>query len=314
MRTILLFITFISITEVAQSQYTIPYASQQPSWVFPIWIENGDGQRDTIYIGYDSTASWQGWLPQDSIFGAKSIVIDSSKFNACFRYSMYADTALKVIVCSLNSNNLFPESSVGQVSFIHAIYPLKFSWDVSLLKSDSLPFTSQTLAPPAQAEIYFEMGTYGGAYTNDSLLCSTSNTLLISDTIQPTFNYCYAEDSVRFQDMFNTPGAEPGYIIIVIKTWMGEVLNLATKDLLTDFIIFPNPFSSEFYITLPEKIERGEIYLRLFNSIGELVCEIKPSHNIDNTITLYGLVQSGLYFLEVNNRQGFLSRQILIKQ
>ncbi|MBL0340617.1 MAG: hypothetical protein IPP71_06685 [Bacteroidetes bacterium] len=35
--------------------YLIPGALQQPSWVFPIFIEDAIGQKDTVFIGYDGT-------------------------------------------------------------------------------------------------------------------------------------------------------------------------------------------------------------------------------------------------------------------
>ena len=314
MKKVFWFWVFIISSGSLSAQYSIPGASQQPGWVFPIWIENGDGQRDTVYIGYDSTATWQGWLPQDSIFGAKSIIIDSSKFNVSFRYYMYGDTALKVIVCSLNFNNLFPESSVGAVSFIHAVYPLKFSWDVSLLQSDSLPFISQPQAPHAQAEMYFEMGTYGGAYTNDSLLCSTSNTLLITDTTQPTFNYCTTKDSVRFQDIFNTPGADPGYIIIAIKTWMGHALELPEDPIQSDMEIFPNPSTDYFHIKLPDIMGQMETVLRVYNSVGQLIYLQKHTPDIHNTITFSSPLQPGVYFILLENPKGYLSRRLLFSK
>jgi hypothetical protein len=297
-----------------KAQYTIPGATQQPAWIFPLWIENGDGQRDTLYLGYDSTASWQGWLGQDSIFGAMSTTIDSSKFNATFLFAMYGDSALKVVVCSLGPNNFFPESSVGQISFIHAVYPLTFSWDVTLLHSNNLPFIDQPPIPPAQGQLYFEMGTFGGAYTNDSLLCTTSNTLLISDTTQPTFNYCYTKDSVRFQDIFNTTGAQPGYVIMEIHAWDGELLKVKNINPLSDLVIYPNPYSSDFNVRLPLQKNGDEVFLKVYNSIGELIAGNYFTLNIENTIRLRGPEESGIYFIEVKNSRGFICRKILIKQ
>jgi len=308
------FCCFIFSTVSAKSQYAIPGAIQQPAWVFPIWIENGDGQRDTLYIGFDSTASSDGWLPQDSIFGVRNIEIDSSKFNACWRYAMYADTALKVIVCSLNLYNLFPEPSVGALGFIHATYPLKFSWDVSLLRSDSLPFSSQPQAPIAQAEMYFEMGTFGGAYNNDSLVCSTSNTLLITDTTLPVYNYCCTKDSIRFQDIYNTPGAHPGYIIMTIKTWMGHALEINEVSNQPDLLVFPNPSTSDFNITIPGEIENEEIHLKLYNSVGQLIFETEQLPDNHHTIRFSNPFPSGLYFIEVKGHKDDIFRHLIIKQ
>jgi hypothetical protein len=38
-------------------RYTVPHAQVQPAWVFPIWIEDSTGAKDTLYHCYDPTAS-----------------------------------------------------------------------------------------------------------------------------------------------------------------------------------------------------------------------------------------------------------------
>ena len=40
---------------VAQT-YTIPWAQQQPAWVFPLWFEDASGAKDTLYVCYDADA------------------------------------------------------------------------------------------------------------------------------------------------------------------------------------------------------------------------------------------------------------------
>ena len=44
------------ITMEARAQ-TIPWATQQPEWIFPIYFENGNQEVDTVYIAYDFNSS-----------------------------------------------------------------------------------------------------------------------------------------------------------------------------------------------------------------------------------------------------------------
>jgi hypothetical protein len=72
MKTSMITLLLVVLAVVSKAQvYTIPWAQVQPDWVFPLWFENGDGQKDTIYIGYDENA--HGYLLQennpDTIFG-----------------------------------------------------------------------------------------------------------------------------------------------------------------------------------------------------------------------------------------------------
>ena len=38
------------------AQDTIPRVLQQPDWFIPIYFEDGNGDKDTVYLGYDEDA------------------------------------------------------------------------------------------------------------------------------------------------------------------------------------------------------------------------------------------------------------------
>ena len=132
-----------TITLYAQT-YTIPGASQQPAWVFPIWFEDGAGQRDTIYIGHDPNAISGG---PDTIFGEKWIVYDTNKFCVSADYKSVSggpDSILKVNIHLFN-----PDGGSGFIiEFRNATWPLKMKFDVSLFYIDSLPFYQDSLNYP----------------------------------------------------------------------------------------------------------------------------------------------------------------------
>ena len=90
-------VVFAGFTLFAQP-YTIPGAIQQPAWVFPLFFEAGDGQKDTLYFCYDPTADDNGTGGHDTIFGEKWIKIDTSKFNVALWGVGNTDSVRKIRV------------------------------------------------------------------------------------------------------------------------------------------------------------------------------------------------------------------------
>ncbi|MCH7536108.1 MAG: T9SS type A sorting domain-containing protein [Bacteroidetes bacterium] len=111
---------------------TIPWASQQPTWVFPIYFEDGSGQKDTVYLGYDMSAT--GSL--DPIFGDDCLKVD--------------DTTLFLAVVDAICGYYFKDTIARQasvdgniaitISFHNSVWPIKMKFDSQLLYSDFLPF------------------------------------------------------------------------------------------------------------------------------------------------------------------------------
>ena len=316
-KNVFLVLCYLFLAVCTRAQYTIPGATQQPAWVFPIWIENGAGEKDTLYLGYDTTASTIGVDPSDSIFGVKVSIIDTNTFNASWATILgwpgnYSDTAYKVLVC--NGMTGLPNQNYGTIWFMHATYPLKISWDVSLLQSDSLPFIEQGNAPRAQCELSYSMPVYGDAYLNGNRLYCGAGPLLITDSVQIAAGSCYAKDSVYFKDIFNTGGAIPEYIQPFIKTWSGIVVGTKEPELESDILnIYPNPNEGTFYITLKESI-KGNLRIEIENTLGQII--------LSNNILLNGIEtdipitienrQTGLYFISATINQIHLNRRIIL--
>ena len=81
-----MFLLVISVlSNNAQPIYQIPWAQQQPKFVFPIYFEDGTGEKDTLYLGYDSLANGYSINTQpnhDTVFGVRNIIINQNKFHA----------------------------------------------------------------------------------------------------------------------------------------------------------------------------------------------------------------------------------------
>jgi hypothetical protein len=169
-------------TATSAQTYTVPWAQQQPAWVFPLWFEDGSGARDTLYFCYESHAIYG--LPLDTLFGEKKIPIDTSVFNSFFACSFsFVDLlCFKTFVTDTES--------LGQpVCVWHAFLPLKITWDSNLFYSDSLPYPEQDPAPRAKGGFYFDIPM---VCLDPGIDCF--GTILMTDTIVNAS--CYATDSI----------------------------------------------------------------------------------------------------------------------
>ena len=78
MNKVWIFLSIFFLCKYTNAQYVIPFASQQPAWVFPIWIEDAYGIKDTVYFGFDTTAT----NTIDAQFGEGLMVEDSINMQA----------------------------------------------------------------------------------------------------------------------------------------------------------------------------------------------------------------------------------------
>lgn len=256
------------------SQYTIPWATQQPAWVFPIWFEDGNGQKDTVYIGYDTNASIYEWGGIDTIFGEKLVGIDTSKFNVSLCIDWFSCSGLCDSVIKSTVSNFTYLAQCGNAGaaflFINGELPLKISWDVTLFRSDSLPFPDQSPAPGAQGRIdYDPWNLYPNGGSGN---CFFNEPVLLTDT---GIYSCIKKDSVIFYYTFDTTQNSPiPYFSFSIEPWTGNYVGISEKnnnDL--EIAIAPNPFTNDAIITIPYKIlhESEKLFFSLYDVLGNEV-------------------------------------------
>ena len=130
--------------------YSIPWATQQPAWVFPLWFEDGSRQKDTVYLGYDPSAN-RMFGASDTVFGEYWHSTPDSAFFVLLNSKNTEDSISKVHISNwpaANNHHLYTEIHVR-----NAIWPLKIEWDVELLNADTLP-VSDTLIPKIFVEFH----------------------------------------------------------------------------------------------------------------------------------------------------------------
>jgi hypothetical protein len=295
-----LLITFLMLQISSVLHAQIPYATEQPAWYMTLYAEDASGTRDSVFIGYDPEAINGNVGNPDSddiIFGEVMIIPDNPNE---FRMSTYysnghaSDSAMKVSIVNNSLGHL-----IFEVHLDSAIWPVAFTWDLSLLRSDSLPFVQPDPAiPKAQMRL-----AYGGfnniLYAND-LDCGQFN-VLISDTVLSGQN-CYTTDFLILGDFFMDPFRKSNSISIDIMPWNGRSLVDIQEINKNTFSLSPNPVVDELTITLNKALDKATLIF-IHNSMGQLVKKLTCNQALSQTFDLTDL-DAGLYIAKLQNNQG----------
>lgn len=133
---------------------------KQPQWLMPLYFQDGNGDRDTVYIGYDSTASSRG-EDIDTAFNEGWIIIDTTKFNVIlWQYPSYSPgpDIITNIVRKTDIRSWFLGAEIG---FVKGKTPVTLKWVDSLLYSSALPFPDISPRPRARIDLYCSSGEPG---------------------------------------------------------------------------------------------------------------------------------------------------------
>jgi hypothetical protein len=304
---IIIIVFFSTTVKVFSQTYTIPWATQQPAWVFPLWFEDGSGQKDTLYIGYDPNSNirfgGEYYRPYpdnggaaDTIFGEIWLKKPDSAFFAFFSNSYLGDSMSKV---NITPGYSFGYTSNNAIWLSNAIWPITIKYDINLFDADTLPI-SDTLKPKV----------YGEFWCGDTWPASDFNCL----NDYPTF---YLSDTVH--NYFFWPANSPTYLRrdsivltgnndLTIADNLSMILNIIDIHKMHNgiekeaaplpFEIFPNPAQGYFKV----RSNLNTTYaLRIFDSMGKQVMS-KVNLFDEETISLKGL-PSGLYLVQVLNKQ-----------
>jgi hypothetical protein len=279
MKKILAIVTILcTLTKVDAQIYTIPWAQQQPRWVFPLWFEDAAGKKDTLYFAWDENADLNSL---DTVFGEMPISADSLDHP-------YDSTNFKTWVLTFKNNPAIPDledyvtpskcfiveyydnfpmsniigASIHAYNFTYQV-PITIKWDKNLFNSLSL------ITPVKQA--YFESEYF--FHTQGS---------------NGKFNLMEA-DSVVLPQYNSVQGHFPIYLTI-------ETLDpLGIKEEKTDLLsLYPNPATD--YIKIRSKLPSK---ITVKNIFGESVI-IKNNFTINDFIDVSGLSR-GMYLVEIGH-------------
>jgi len=283
---------------------TLIYSQATPQWLFPIWFEDANGDRDTVYIGYDPEANNpSGFDPEFE----KYISIDTTVFgvlvNRDITYSpntgnWNADSG-KIIEIDSDS---YPSANL---TFLKGQMPITMYWDMSLFYSNDLPYPYLSPYPNAAGFVYCGAGEPG--YVN----CPSAfddDPLSLVDSVNINYEFPITSPHV-FEGSGVPPFNEPEEVLssfyIIVQPYQ-LITSIENNPSNTTF--YPNPFSDYLFIKSRENIAS----IKLMNSAGELV--IAETDVRLNDVTLFtSNLPGGLYFLQVELMTYSFS-SIIIKQ
>jgi len=287
-----LLISFIVTETFAQ---TIPYASQQSKWIFPIWAKDATGAMDTIYLCYDPNTTGAS---NDLNYGEIWFDSPSDFFMSTYSWGSALDSAKRVDSRDTLNNQL------GYYFEVHnAVFPITFYWDVDLLRSDSIPYPFQPDYPKAWFGLDYGSGSYM-VYPDSTFSCNPSYPVIVSDTVNPADCPCHVRDSLTLEDWTGNPFPQSGGFEVSIDPWhscsssISEINSFSIKT-------YPNPFSDILYLNNQVDLIRVEI----LNIDGRFILSKEV---IENLITLNELAK-GTYLIKFISKTKIYEPKLIFK-
>jgi len=281
------------------------FCQTTPQWLFPIWFEDANGDRDTLYIGYDPSAELIPGLFDEEF--ENYIWIDTSRFNVLtYRDATFSPTTGLWHADSSKKTEVHSSYYFGiYINFIKGQMPITMHWDSSLFYSNNLPYPDIFPYPNGVAQIYCAAGEPG--YVN----CPSAfddDPLTMTDSIS-----VYYEFPISSPHLFDGSGVPPYNYPSVLESFIidfrpYEIYNSITNNNLVSIKAYPNPFTN--YINLLSNEIISSVNVR--NVLGS---PIKAFYAINsNSFTLQTQdLEKGIYYIEVvAHKSTFTS--IILKQ
>ncbi|MBA3649879.1 MAG: T9SS type A sorting domain-containing protein [Chitinophagales bacterium] len=292
MKKIILLFPLIFLSKILLAQiYTVPGAQIQPAWVFPLWFENGNGQKDTVYYSYDINSGDPFNPDYDTIFGDFAQVIDTTKFQVYYGCSLSSD-----FLASKSTTTNYNLQGGVSICCYKPVLPIILRWDRNLFYSDSLPFPDLDPAPRAEGHMWFDLPTYVDS-------CNFSDPILMTDTVLYSFVPCHKADSI----IFNGPALS--YLVFSIHPWDGIILSAELTANVEDILCYTDLSGNQITISSTTIIDsRKATIVDMFGRIvsDQDIKQSKEQIDISN-------ITPGVYLLIVTDNNLLIYKYKFIK-
>lgn len=181
--------------------YHIPGANSDAQFIFPFWLEDLNGNKDTLYVCFDQ--NWNntpndsythqlGHYPRPVSQGAYVASTDCQHLNS--------DTVLKT--CGTDSWTCFSADIWIRFKNINS-KQIKLSWDEQLLRKAILPYPSNANLPKAMGVLSFAQppSTVPGPF-----YLNADDVVYFSDTLDPHQYFFYHPINTLLIDWSTAPG------------------------------------------------------------------------------------------------------------
>jgi Secretion system C-terminal sorting domain len=282
-------------------------AQNSPQFSMPMWFEDAIGNKDTIIIGYDTTASFEKFNtllgekllqnPFDSVFDVRVTHGDNS----------FKEGFSKTIIghCEKYPNvNCFVSEGI-KIIINAKYYPIKVSWDIDKLVQNSCHRGS--LLSPDTEIFLLENWWDARAYH-----CAAYKNQIIDD-----FSYETNIDAgwLRYETKVEGQGIKslPGYYFVFNAGYECQQLDSEETNIFNHLSkIYPNPVEDEAILESNQNLWAitEPCHLRVYAMDGRLVQEA-TQETIEGNLTFSTKnLQQGIYLLQVSQTNG---RQLTTK-
>jgi hypothetical protein len=308
----------------AQTVYTIPGATLQPQWVFPIWFEDGDGKRDTLLYGLDTLANSDNnfFNVSDTIFGERYTLRDTNKlcFAAGGNITIDSSDSSKYKLIrynTLNYSTTFEYHPLfGWYFFaLNVKLPLKIIFDVNTFTGANTPFAISS-SPLANNQKKGQMlvgctnlGPLEHYYSN-VLSCSMWDAILVTD-MPYNFQYswgCTTNDTLIIDRRNSLTSPKTNISMgFTFENWLGVPYgtDIIEKDINQGFTVSNVNDKIVIKTTL-----KGNKVFNLFSLFGEL--KIKQNFNSEEIEISSANLATGCYIVRINNEKNTFSKKLII--
>jgi hypothetical protein len=276
-------------------------AQRDPQWLMPLYFQDANGDRDTVYFGYDPEASIYS-SDADEFLGEEWIEIDTSQFNI-YLWS-YPNTPGGIIY--LHTKTVRKKdircSFIGTyIGFCKGKLPVTMKWVDSLLYAPSCPYPD--LSPRPRARIDLTCEQYDGGYNS----CNEADGPPLTLTDYPAAEFY---DPIMDSMIFDGSGLYPPSEVIFSTTLklvphnhLYVSLNHQGKESLK---IFPVPFTEQLTI---KGIPGGSISIKVLSATGNTLYSIQ-ANELEITINLADF-KKGFYIIMIQSESGNFFQKII---
>ncbi len=240
----------------------------QSQWRFHIAFEDGNGQKDTLWMIYDTSATTSDI---DTSLGEGSVTLDQSRFNVYILNAGFDTTKTEAM-----PYYVFPSHILYNIRAINFTYPIKISWDTALFHSQVLPIQANSFINVAKID-----NDYFWGINNDPPLQAYN--MLINDTAYaPSFNF---GSRSQFPMTISFGYESPIYV--------ESILNSGIK-------VFPNPAINQINISSNHTVTD----ILIIDMFGNKVVSIQNVNSTSFQVPVQEL-KSSMYFLFLKDISGY---------
>ena len=265
---------------------------QKPQWEMPFYLEDAEGNNDTVWVGYDTLAS--PYAEYDTLFESWIQIVDSSFQTILFKGEPApAGKGRKREVTSY----MFPRI---EIHFNKGKLPLTIRWPDDSLNSPHLPFPEVPLHPRAKM---YALNNLGNAFTQ--VPCPLHGYYVF--TGDPSYMPSSVWQCVAIGDSLWL--SSPDNELYTAETSFGMIRFdvVPFDDTLTlgisshnagQISVYPNPFQSHFTIdNSSAEFMQIQLYDGMFRQLFSQ--SVKPRSNV--TIELHEQ-PAGIYFVKMGSK------------